>query len=100
MVENQQVNWTKENLRSLRLRMGWSKSDLAFHLHCSSDDIAAWEVGTRRIESSIRSQLEFILRQADACSEEVQKTPAAENQCRQNAIDQIDFSRVKANLEE
>lgn len=99
MIEKQHLDWTKENFRSLRLRMGWSKSDLAHRLHCSSEDVEAWELGRRGIDSTIRAELEFILRQADACSDEVQHTPAAENQCSKGALDQIDFSRVKANLE-
>jgi transcriptional regulator with XRE-family HTH domain len=99
MIENQTYRWTKENIRSLRLRLGWSKSELAFRLHCSPEQVTAWEDDGRSIDASTTSALELILRQAEACSDEVQFTPAAENQCDQRALGQIDFSRVKADLD-
>lgn len=99
MMENHTLIWNKESLRALRLRMGWSKSDLARRLHCSSDDIDSWEGGNRHIELSVKAELELLLRQAEACCDEVQFTPAAENQCTKNALEQIDFTQVKANLD-
>jgi transcriptional regulator with XRE-family HTH domain len=99
MIENQTYRWNKDNIRSLRLRLGWSKSELAFRLHCSPDQVAKWEDGDRSIDSSTSSALEIILRQAEACSDEVQCTPAAENQCDKKALGQIDFSLVKADLD-
>ena len=99
MIENQALRWTKENIRSLRLRLGWSKSELAYRLHCSSEQVESWETHGSTIDASVSSELELILRHADACSDEVHFTPAAENQCEKKALEQIDFSRVKADLE-
>lgn len=100
MLDNnqQQLDWNKESLRDLRLRLGWSRSDLARRLHCSVGDIEAWEEGRRTVESAICGDLEIILRQAEACSDEVKYTPAAENELDKNALEQIDFTRVKAEL--
>ena len=93
------LRWSKQNIRSLRMRLGWSRSELAYRLHCSPDEVAAWEEGGKKIDKSRISDLELILRQADACSDEVLYTPAAESQCDKRALEQIDFSRVKADLE-
>lgn len=98
MIETQALRWTKENIRSLRLRLGWSKSELAYRLHCSTDQIEIWETKGPIMDSSTASELEIILRQAEAYSDEVQYTPAAENRCDQQALEQIEFSRVKAEL--
>lgn len=99
MVENNTTEWNRESLRALRIRMGWCKSDLARRLQCSSEDIELWEEGIRRIEVSMIGELELLLRQAEAVCDEVKHTPVAENQCEKNALEQIEFSRVKADLE-
>ncbi len=99
MVDNHTLDWNKESLRTLRLRLGWSRSDLAHHLHCSSEEIESWEEGNCHIEVSVKNELELILRQAEACCDEVKYAPFAEHQCDKNALEQIDFSRVKEDLE-
>ena len=93
-------SWEKEgSIRELRLRMGWSRADIARRLGCSSEDVKMFEQGERTPESHMKSELEFLLRQADACSDEVRLTPSAENKCAQNALQQVDFSRIKAEIE-
>ncbi|MNJ92539.1 hypothetical protein D3C87_102120 [compost metagenome] len=99
MLGNESFEWNKENLRSLRLRLGWSKSDLARRLSCSSLEVDAWEDGSSSLSNTVKGQLEILSRQADACSDEVRFGPAAENECDKKALSQIDFSRVKADLE-
>lgn len=99
MVESYSLDWNKETLRDLRLRLGWSRSELARKLHCAQEEVESWEEGTCEIRPALKSELEIILRQAEACSEEVKYTPAAENECAKNALEQIHFSRVKADLE-
>jgi hypothetical protein len=93
------TDWNRGTLRELRLRLGWCKSDLARRLHCSSLDIDMWEEGAREIEAPIVSELELLLRQAEAVSEEIKHMPLAENQCDLNELEQIDFDRVKEVLE-
>lgn len=93
------LRWNKQNVRSLRLRLGWSRSELAHRLHCSPAEVEGWEEGGKKIDNARISDLELILRQAEACSDEVHYTPAAENQCDKRALGQIDFSRVKADID-
>lgn len=99
MVERNFSDWNGENLRKLRMSMGWSKSDLARHLQCRSEDVIMWELGERRIEVSFIGDLERLLLQAEVLREEVRVTPIAEQQCETNALEQIEFSRVKEDLE-
>lgn len=99
MIQINSTEWNRGTLRELRLRMGWCKSDLARRLHCSSLDIEMWEEGAREIDAPILSELELLLRQAEAVSEEVKHMPIAENQCDLNDLEQINFDRVKADLE-
>lgn len=99
MLDNKIVEWNRESLRSLRLRLGWSRSDLARRLHCSSEDIEAWEEGRRPVDASFNGDLEIVLRQAEVCCDEVKYAPAAEAELDKSALEQIDFARVKADLE-
>lgn len=99
MVDNHSIEWDAEALRTLRLRMGWSRSDLARRLHCSSDEVESWEEGIVQVEAALKGELEILLHQAEACCDEVKIMPVAENECDKNALDQIEFSRVKADLE-
>jgi ribosome-binding protein aMBF1 (putative translation factor) len=96
---DQSFEWNKETIRSLRLRLGWSKSDLARRLKCSSTEVDFLENGKSAVATSVRGELEIILRQAEACSDETKFTPMAENECEAKALEQIDFSRVKEDLE-
>jgi predicted transcriptional regulator len=99
MIENQNSEWTKENLRSLRLRLGWTKSDLARRLGCSQDIVASMEDGSLEIDLSAQGDLQVILRHAETCSDEVKHTPACENEMDRSALEQVEFSRVKEDLE-
>jgi ribosome-binding protein aMBF1 (putative translation factor) len=93
------VAWSKENIRQLRLRMGWSRSDIARRLQCSVEEIELCEDGKKIVNSHLKSELEILLRQAEAYSDEVRFAPSAENICDKDALEQIEFSRVKAELE-
>lgn len=100
MLENYSLEWNRESLRALRLRLGWSRSDMARRLQCDLTDIEAWEEESHvEFEVRVKGELELLYRQAEECSDEVRYTPACENECDKKALDQVDFSRVKADLE-
>lgn len=99
MLENYSLEWNRESLRALRLRLGWSRSDMARRLQCDLTEVEAWEEGNGEFEIQVKGELEILYRQAEECSDEVRYTPACENECDKNALDQVDFSRVKADLE-
>lgn len=85
------------DLRKLRCRMGWTSSDLARHLKVNSTEVEAWEKsGTPPQDPEILSRINFLLRQADMCSDEVKTGPIAENFLDQSALDQVDSDRVKS----
>lgn len=105
MVDNEKglnensLEWNRHSVRALRLRLGWSKSDMARRLKCTLTEVDSWEDGTQQIEMQTQGELEIMFRQCEACSEEVKYTPASEVELDKNALEQIEFSRVKANLE-
>lgn len=99
MTENNTLVWDQKAVRLLRLRLGWSRAEMAHKLACSAADIEQLEEGVIAIDFKLRSELEILHNQAEANSEEIMARPAAENSLAQNALSQIDFSRIKAELE-
>lgn len=91
--------WSKEAIKSLRLRLGWSQADLARRLSCASTEIELWENGSRSPEMNFANELFLIAKLADACSHEVHSSPLAETLCDQKALGQIEFSEIKEEIE-
>lgn len=91
--------WSKETIKSLRLRLGWSQSDLARRLNCASTEVDSWEKGVRAPGSAALNELFLVLKQADACSEEIHNSPLAETLCDEQALGQIQFSDIKEEIE-
>ena len=98
-MDNYSLEWNKESVRALRLRLGFSKSDMARRLKCTLTEIDSWEDGKQELQVQIKGELEIMYRQCQACSDEVKYTPASEMALDKNALEQIEFSRVKADLE-
>lgn len=86
------MEWNKESIRNLRLRLGWTQSDLARRLHMSSTLIATWEEGQICPTFDTVQELELILHQADICCDEVSQVPVAEKICDQSSVNQIKMS--------
>ena len=99
MLENYSLEWNKESVRALRLRLGWSKSDLARRMKCSITEVDSWEDGSSQLATQVKGELEIIYRQCQECSDEVKYTPVSELELDKKALEQIEFSRVKEDLE-
>lgn len=84
-----QSNWTSNRIHCLRLRLGWSCSDLARRLDCSSTEVLKWEHDELLPEEKYFSKLEFIEKQAEEVSHELQICPIAECQMKSSAVEQI-----------
>jgi DNA-binding transcriptional regulator YiaG len=91
--------WSHKNIRSLRLRLGWSQADLARRLSCTSADVELWEHGEMMPNPRVANELILISKQADACSHEVHSCPIAESVCDRKALGQIGLSDVKEDIE-
>ena len=85
------------DIRCLRLRMGWTASDLARRLGVSPSDVSLWEESHKTpSDSDMLTRIEFLFRQADLCCEEIHNTPLAESLLQDSRQTQIDFDHVKA----
>lgn len=88
--------WDKAQARELRLRLGWSQADLARRLHIQVQEVIKWENGDSAPTDQILSDIEFLLRQADICSEEVLKAPLIEIELEQSRLTQLNSESVTA----
>lgn len=85
------------NLRSLRLRMGWTASDLARRLGVSSSDVLTWEESRQTpTDSDMLTRIEFLFRQADMCCDETRNATLVEFVLEETHQEQIHFDSVKA----
>lgn len=91
--------WTKESLRCLRLRMGWSQADLARRLCCTSSEVEMWETGGGLPNPRIANELILMAKHAEASSDEIHFMPMAEFLCDKRALGQIEFSEIKEDIE-
>lgn len=92
-------SWNKEEIKSLRLRLGWSQADLARRLSCASTDVEAWEKGEITPAAGVINAMFLLVKQADVCSHEVHVSPLAESHCDQHALAQVEFSEIKEEIE-
>lgn len=91
--------WSTNQLRSLRLRLGWSQSEMARRLSIRSEAVDAWERGVAVPSLEMHNELEFILRQAEEVRIEVQSSCLVDDALDKKAIDQIEFSHIKETIE-
>jgi len=98
--QNQENSWNRNGVRSLRLRLGWSQSDLARRLHCEACEVESFENGATPILNEWKQTLELIARQADLCSEELHSTPLCENLMEEKSIEQVDFQDIKLDIQD
>lgn len=72
------MDWTAEELRHLRYRLGWSQAEMARCLNLELMTVSNFETGRAPVPSELKSSLLRILHQAESNSESVQRRPIAE----------------------
>jgi transcriptional regulator with XRE-family HTH domain len=88
-------SWHQTQIRTLRLRLGWTQSDLARRLECETKLIESLELGSEQAAVEIVHKLELIAHQADLCGDEIQCLPAAELVCDQEHLGQVELNKVR-----
>lgn len=86
--------WTKEQIKSLRLRMGWEQADLARRLNCHTQIVIQWEQGELDLEEKYTSTLEMLNTQAESNAIEVSSAPMMEIILEDTHTNQISISEV------
>jgi transcriptional regulator with XRE-family HTH domain len=88
--------WDSDKIRDLRLRMGWSQSDLARRLHVDSQKVIELEMGLiEQPSNDVVSGLDLLLKQADASAENVSCDSLAEIMFFEDDVVQVDANSIR-----
>lgn len=97
MVESSfdRSQWTAQSIRCLRLRMGWSQSDLARRLEVNPQLVADWESEALMPLPQKLEVLDILEKQARMHAEATAVSPIAERECEEKHLMQVDVSRIE-----
>lgn len=93
--ENNSKSVSPQCIRELRLRMGWSSSDLAKKLNITQDEVAMLESGKANPTKSIKSEIEILLSHAELCAQEILTAPQLEQVLDEGVVDQLNLSKFR-----
>lgn len=89
------MEWDGSKIRDLRLRMGWSQSDLARRLQIESKKISEFEMGLELAPEEVESALDLLLKQADVTADGVSCGSLCEIVFDEDEVLQVDTSSVR-----
>lgn len=89
------LEWSGDRIKDLRLRMGWSQSDLARRLHVNSLEIAQWEMDLECPQDCITEQLDLLLKLAQWSAEQVSCESLAEIVFDESEATQVDSQSLQ-----
>lgn len=94
------MNWTGDEIRQLRYRLGWSQAEMARRLDLQLGTVMDWEAGRGALSEENRSVLLRILHQAESMAEKVHRRPIAEVMMKDRNLCQIHDMEVIDGLDE
>lgn len=93
------MKWNHLTIRYLRLRYGWTKSDLARYLHCELSWISAWEDGDQKPNNHFVSELDILEKHAEENSNDIHDIPLIEKQLECDCLDQVEIDAIKDKID-
>jgi transcriptional regulator with XRE-family HTH domain len=87
--------WDAEKIRDLRLRMGWSQTDLARRLHTESKTVIEWEIGLEEPAVEFTQELDLLFKQAESSADQVSCDSLCEIEFEESGATQIDASSIR-----
>lgn len=89
------MEFSQCKLKELRLKMGWSQSDLARRLQTEVQVIAGIEEGLLEIPGQFKTQLVFLMNQLEILTEEIHLQPHAEKLLEKEGLFQVFYSDLR-----
>jgi len=91
-------NWTAVEIKTLRLRLGWSAADFSRHFGCSSELIFDWEKGGQRPSSQDILQLNRLQFHLQSYSDQIQRDSFADRILQNQQLAQISRSDLMSRI--
>jgi transcriptional regulator with XRE-family HTH domain len=86
--------WTKEHIKDLRLRLGWSVAEFSRRLGCVADLVIAWEKGANNPSPDDLIQIEHLSFQITNYNMHIEKESKAEAFLNASAFEQVHRSQL------
>ncbi|HVK60060.1 MAG TPA: helix-turn-helix transcriptional regulator [Bdellovibrionales bacterium] len=83
------MNFTPEEVRQLRYRLGYSQAEMARHLHVDFSVFSQFEAGKGSLSTELNGMLVRILQQAESLADRTQRGPIAEVIMKDRGLSQI-----------
>ncbi len=88
------TTWTGPLIRHMRLRLGWSKSELGRRLGLTLSQITKMEKGQLSIDSELINQLDHLKRHSDEICRQNRNRPLFDRVMQENNFHQADLSHL------
>lgn len=89
------MDWNGEKIRGLRLRMGWSRSDLARRLRIESQQVGQLEMDLEEAPETLSQALDLLFKQAEVSADGVSCGSLAEIVFEEDDVLQVDTSSIR-----
>ncbi len=88
------MTWDTDSIRHLRLRLGWTYTDLARHLEVDTMMIFDWESGKHLPTAEVFQKLDLFSKQAEMSAFEILAGPRAESFLEKNSQEQCEIDNI------
>ena len=83
------MKWSPQEIRSLRLQLGWSAADFGRRLGCGTQIVMKWENGEIQPDPEMRNQFHYLNNFAEQNALRLARTPHAEALMNQEQLAQV-----------
>jgi transcriptional regulator with XRE-family HTH domain len=89
------MEFSQSKLKEIRLKMGWSQSDMARRLNTNVHMISGIEEGILEIPNHFQTHLVFLMNQLEILTEEIHLQPQAESLLENEGLFQVYYSDLR-----
>lgn len=93
------AKWCAGEIKTLRLRLGWSAADFARRLGCTSQTISSWELDLSVPTADDERQLDRLAFYIESYSQQLAREPLAEVFLRDQGLCQVHQEQISRKLE-
>lgn len=88
------MSWSPQQIRNLRLRLGWSLAEFGRHLGGSVREVQLWENGELNIQPEKINLLIQLVAQVERNAQRLQQEPMAEMVMERDALAQVTHDHI------
>jgi len=90
-----ETQWTPEKVKKLRLRLGWSLSELARRLGCPKDILSSYEQGGIELDLEYIQKVDLLSHELERSAEQMSKRPLADIVLAEKGLNQVTSNDLK-----